>query len=53
MVRGHVYVEEQTLEAIRAARQVLHFLSATAAVLSLFLMFLMALGLRLKFRMSV
>ena len=33
-VRGHAYVEEQTFKAIRAARQVLHFLSAIAAVLS-------------------
>ena len=52
-VRGHAYVEEQTFKAIRAARQVLHFLSAIAAVLSPFLLFLMALGLRLKFHMSV
>jgi hypothetical protein len=32
---------------------VLHFLSAMAAILSPLLLFLMALALRLKFRMSV
>ena len=52
-VGGHAYVEEHTLKALRAAPHVLHFLSAMAAVLSPFLLFLMALTLRLKFRMSV
>jgi hypothetical protein len=49
----HAYVEEHTLKALRAAPHVLHFLSAMAAILSPFLLFLMALALRLKFRMSV
>ena len=52
-VGGHAYVEEHTLKALRAAPHVLHFLSAMAAILSPFLLFLMALALRLKFRMSV
>ena len=52
-VGGHAYVEEHTLKALRAAPHVLHFLSAMAAILSMFLLFLMALALRLKFRMSV
>ena len=52
-VGGHAYVEEHTLKALRAAPQALHFLSAMAAILSPFLLFLMALALRLKFRMSV
>ena len=47
------YVEEQTLNAIRAAPTALHFLSTIAAVLSPFFLFLMALALRLKFRMSI
>ena len=53
LVSGHAYVEPETLNAIRAAPQVLHFFSACAAILSPFLLFLMALALRLKFRMSV
>jgi hypothetical protein len=53
LVSGHAYVEPETLNAIRAAPQVLHFFSACAAILSSFLLFLMALALRLKFRMSV
>ena len=53
LVSGHVYVEPETLNAIRAAPHVLHFFSACAAILSPFLLFLMALALRLKFRMSV
>jgi len=52
-VGGHAYVEEHTLKALRAAPHVLHFLSAMAAILSPLLLFLMALALRLKFRMSV
>jgi len=52
-VGGHAYVEEHTLKALRAVPHVLHFLSAMAAILSPFLLFLMALALRLKFRMSV
>ena len=52
-VGGHADVEEHTLKALRAAPHVLHFLSAMAAILSPFLLFLMALALRLKFRMSV
>jgi hypothetical protein len=52
-VGGHAYVEEHTLKALRAAPHVLHFLSAMAAILSPFLLFLMVLALRLKFRMSV
>ena len=52
-VGGHAYVEEHTLKALRAAPHALHFLSAMAAILSPFLLFLMALALRLKFRMSV
>jgi len=52
-VGGHAYVEEHTLKALRAAPHVLHFLSAMAAILRPFLLFLMALALRLKFRMSV
>ena len=52
-VGGHAYVEEHTLKALRTAPHVLHFLSAMAAILSPFLLFLMALALRLKFRMSV
>ena len=52
-VGGHAYVEEHTLKALRAAPHVLNFLSAMAAILSPFLLFLMALALRLKFRMSV
>ncbi|MDB2605404.1 pentapeptide repeat-containing protein [bacterium] len=52
-VGGHAYIEEHTLKALRAAPHVLHFLSAMAAILSPFLLFLMALALRLKFRMSV
>ena len=52
-VGGHAYVKEHTLKALRAAPHVLHFLSAMAAILSPFLLFLMALALRLKFRMSV
>jgi len=52
-VGGHAYVEEHTLKALRAAPHVLHFFSAMAAILSPFLLFLMALALRLKFRMSV
>ena len=52
-VGGHAYVEEHTLKALRAAPHVLHFLSAMAAIPSPFLLFLMALALRLKFRMSV
>ena len=52
-VGGHAYVEEHTLKALRAAPQALHFLSAMTAILSPFLLFLMALALRLKFRMSV
>jgi len=52
-VGDHAYVEEHTLKALRAAPHVLHFLSAMAAILSPFLLFLMALALRLKFRMSV
>ena len=52
-VGGHAYVEEHTLKALRAAPHVLHFLNAMAAILSPFLLFLMALALRLKFRMSV
>jgi hypothetical protein len=52
-VGGHAYVEEHTLKALRAAPHALHFLSAMAAILSMFLLFLMALALRLKFRMSV
>ena len=53
LVSGHAYVEPETLNAIRAAPHVLHFFSACAAILSPFLLFLMALALRLKFRMSV
>jgi len=52
-VGGHAYVEEHTLKALRAAPHVLHFFSAMAAILSPLLLFLMALALRLKFRMSV
>ena len=52
-VGGHAYVEEHTLKALRAAPHVLHFLSAMAAILSPLLLFLMALALRLKFRMSI
>jgi len=52
-VGGHAYVEEHTLKALRAEPHVLHFFSAMAAILSPFLLFLMALALRLKFRMSV
>ena len=51
LVSGHAYVEPETLNAIRAALHVLHFFSACAAILSPFLLFLMALALRLKFRM--
>ena len=51
LVSGHVYVEPETLNAIRAACAA--FFSASAAILSPFLLFLMALALRLKFRMSV
>ena len=51
LVSGHAYVEPETLNAIRAAPHVLHFFSACAAILSPFLLFLMALALRLKFRM--
>jgi len=53
LVSGHAYVEEHTLNAIRAAPTALHFLSTIAAVLSPFFLFLMALALRLKFRMSI
>lgn len=53
LVSGHAYVEEQILNAIRAAPLTLHFLSTIAAVLSPFFLFLMALALRLKFRMSI
>ena len=53
LVSGRAYVEEQTLNAIRAAPTALHFLSTIAAVLSPFFLFLMALALRLKFRMSI
>ena len=53
LVSGHAYVEEQILNAIRAAPPALHFLSTIAAVLSPFFLFLMALALRLKFRMSI
>ena len=53
LVSGHAYVEEQTLNAIRAAPPALHVLSTIAAVLSPFCLFLMALALRLKFRMSI
>ena len=53
LVSGHAYVEPETLNAIRAAPHVLHFFSACAAILSPFLLFLIALALRLKFRMSV
>lgn len=53
LVSGHAYVEEQTLKAIRAAPPALHVLSTIAAVLSPFCLFLMALALRLKFRMSM
>jgi len=53
LVSGHAYVEEHTLNAIRAASTALHFLSTIAAVLSPFFLFLMALALRLKFRMSI
>ena len=53
LVSGHAYVEEQTLNAIRAAPPALHVLSTIAAVLSPFCLFLMALALRLKFRMSM
>ena len=53
LVSGHACVEEQTLNAIRAAPPALHFLSTIAAVLSPFFLFLMALALRLKFRMSI
>ena len=53
LVSGHAYVEPETLNAIRAAPQVLHFFSACAAILNPFLLFLMALALGLKFRMSV
>ena len=52
-VGGHAYVEEHTLKALRAAPHALHFISAMAAILSPLLLFLMALALRLKFRMSV
>jgi hypothetical protein len=53
LVSGHAYVEEQILYTIRAAPPALHFLSTIAAVLSPFFLFLMALALRLKFRMSI
>jgi len=53
LVSGHANVEKQTLNAIRAAPPALHFLSTIAAVLSPFFLFLMALALRLKFRMSI
>ena len=53
LVSLHAYVEEQTLNAIRAAPTALHFLCTIAAVLSSFLLFLMALALRLKFRMFI
>ena len=53
LVSGHTYVEEQILNAIRAAPPALHFLSTIAAVLGPFFLFLMALALRLKFRMSI
>ena len=53
LVSGNAYVEEQTLKAIRAAPPALHFLSTIASVLSPFFLFLMALALRLKFRMSI
>ena len=53
LVSGHAYVEEQILNAIRAAPPALHFLSTIAAVLCPFFLFLMALALRLKFRMSI
>jgi len=52
-ISGHAYVEEQTLKAICAAPPALHFLCTIAAVLSPFFLFLMALALRLKFRMSI
>ena len=53
LVSGHAYVEEQTLNAIRAAPTALHFLSTIVAVLSPFFLFLTALALRLKFLMSI
>jgi hypothetical protein len=53
LVSGHAYAEEQTLNAIRAAPTALHFLRTIAAVLSPFFLFLMALALRLKLRMSI
>ena len=53
LVSGHAYVEPETLNAIRSAPHAPHFLSASAAILSPFLLFLMALALRLKLRMSV
>ena len=53
LVSGHAYVEEQTLNAKRAAPPALHGLSAIAAVLSPFFLFLMALALRLKLGMSI
>jgi hypothetical protein len=53
LVGGPVCVEEQTLKAVRAAPPALHFLSTSAAVLSPFLLLLMVLALRLKFRILI
>jgi len=53
LVGGPVYVEEQTLKVVRAAPSALHFLSTSAAVLSPFLLLLMVLAFRLKFRILI
>ena len=52
-VGGHAYVEEHTLKALRAAPHVRAFSQRHGRDPQPVLLFLMALALRLKFRMSV